>query len=258
MNQSQLNIIVGKNIKKYRLLYNESHEKLTQEKLAEAINVSVSTISNLESNKIKKGISIKNLYKISIILDTPINKFLRKKMIDKYIINSNLNNISDILSFKNNDKFKKLLNRIDINDNIIINSHLIHKSNYINGIEQFLFNLDNYITFVKNNLNINQLELRYIIDLTLYNKYNKTLFSNYYFYDYMDYYKNNFIKMFMYNYNNNIIFLKKYMNIKHFTFNELIDCINSNKKRSYAFFEIINEKNMNFYIPIIESLLHIN
>ena len=76
MTQDELNSIVGKNIKKYRLLYNKTHnDKITQEILAEAISTSVSLISNLESKKIKQGISITNLYKISIVLDVPINKF---------------------------------------------------------------------------------------------------------------------------------------------------------------------------------------
>lgn len=76
MNQDKLNIIIGKNIKKYRKIYNiNNNDYLTQEKLAELMNVSVSLVSNLESNKSKKGISITNLYKISIILNTPINKF---------------------------------------------------------------------------------------------------------------------------------------------------------------------------------------
>ena len=76
MNQDRLNSIIGKNIKKYRLLYDK--EKMTQEKLAELLNVSVSLISSLESNKTKKGISINNLYKISVILNTPISKFFEE------------------------------------------------------------------------------------------------------------------------------------------------------------------------------------
>lgn len=75
MNKKKLNTIVGKNIKKYRLLYNSKYGKMTQEDLAELINVSVSLISNLESNKSTKGISITNLYKISIVLKIPISKF---------------------------------------------------------------------------------------------------------------------------------------------------------------------------------------
>ena len=76
MNQNKINYIVGKNIKKYRLLYNINNDcNITQEKLAELINVSVSTIGSLKKKKINRGISINNLYKISMVLDTPINKF---------------------------------------------------------------------------------------------------------------------------------------------------------------------------------------
>ncbi len=76
MEQDKLNKIIGKNIKKYRRKTFIDGKRLTQEKLAELINVSVSLISSLESNKSKKGISINNLYKISIILNTPISKFM--------------------------------------------------------------------------------------------------------------------------------------------------------------------------------------
>ena len=76
MDQNKLNKIIGKNIKKYRSKTILNGKKLTQEKLAELINVSVYLISNLESNKCKTGISINNLYKISIVLNTPISKFM--------------------------------------------------------------------------------------------------------------------------------------------------------------------------------------
>lgn len=80
MTEHDLNTIIGNNIKKYRILYNKHHnDKITQEKLAELINVSVSLISSIESNNTNKGISINNLYKISIVLDTPINKFFEGK-----------------------------------------------------------------------------------------------------------------------------------------------------------------------------------
>ena len=75
MNQNELNHIIGKNIKKYRTQYMINNKKMTQEQLAEAINVSVSLISSLESSKTKKGISITNLYKIATVLNIPINKF---------------------------------------------------------------------------------------------------------------------------------------------------------------------------------------
>ena len=58
MEQDRLNKIIGKNIKKYRKITIIEGKKLTQEKLAELINVSVSLISNLESNKSKKFLDI--------------------------------------------------------------------------------------------------------------------------------------------------------------------------------------------------------
>ena len=51
------------------------HIHLTQEHLAELANVSTSLIGNLESKKTYQGISIYNLYKISLILNVPIEKF---------------------------------------------------------------------------------------------------------------------------------------------------------------------------------------
>lgn len=63
--------MIGKNVKKYRKIRN-----ITQEKLAELIDVSTSLISNLECEKINQGIGINTLYKISIVLDVPISKFM--------------------------------------------------------------------------------------------------------------------------------------------------------------------------------------
>lgn len=74
MEEKELNKIIGKNIKKYRNKCFINGKKLSQETLAEIINVSVSLISNIESNKSDKGISLTNLYKISVVLNVPINK----------------------------------------------------------------------------------------------------------------------------------------------------------------------------------------
>lgn len=76
MTEKTLNKIIGKNIKKYRLLYNLNN-KLTQQELAKRIGVSTSLIGGLESNKVSQGISIYNLYKISTILKTPIDNFFK-------------------------------------------------------------------------------------------------------------------------------------------------------------------------------------
>ncbi len=75
MTEIELNKTIGKNVKKYRLLYNVNVEKMTQKDLAEKINVGISTIGNLESSNITQGVSLYNLYKISNILKVPINKF---------------------------------------------------------------------------------------------------------------------------------------------------------------------------------------
>ena len=79
MTQDKLNKVVGSNIKYYRTRCDKYGFFITQEKLAEMINVSVSLISNLESKKVKKGISISNLYKISYVLDVAIDKFLEER-----------------------------------------------------------------------------------------------------------------------------------------------------------------------------------
>lgn len=73
--EKEIYSIIGKNIKYYRKLYSINVEELTQEHLAELANVSTSLIGNLESKKTYQGISIYNLYKISLILNVPIENF---------------------------------------------------------------------------------------------------------------------------------------------------------------------------------------
>ncbi len=73
--EKQLYSIIGKNIRYYRKLYSLNVKDMTQERLAEIANVSTSLIGNLESKKTYQGISIYNLYKISKILNVPIEKF---------------------------------------------------------------------------------------------------------------------------------------------------------------------------------------
>ena len=74
-NEKELYSIIGKNIRYYRKLYSLNKKELTQESLAEIVNVSTSLIGNLESKKTYQGISIYNLYKISNILEVPIDYF---------------------------------------------------------------------------------------------------------------------------------------------------------------------------------------
>jgi transcriptional regulator with XRE-family HTH domain len=75
INEKTINERVGKNIRKYRLLYSATKHNLTQSDLAEKVGVSVSLIGCLESPKVKQGISLYNLYKISEYLNVPIDKF---------------------------------------------------------------------------------------------------------------------------------------------------------------------------------------
>lgn len=78
INEKTMNNIIGKNIKKYRILYSINNHALTQKNLADKIGVSVSLIGGLESSKSSGGVSIYNLYKISEILGVPIDKFFEK------------------------------------------------------------------------------------------------------------------------------------------------------------------------------------
>ena len=73
--EKEIYLIIGKNIKYYRKLYSLNKKELTQESLAELVNVSTSLIGNLESQKTYQGISIYNLYKISKVLNVPIENF---------------------------------------------------------------------------------------------------------------------------------------------------------------------------------------
>ena len=66
--------VIGKNIKYYRKLYNLKIGKMTQEDLAEIVDVSTALIVGLESDKINQGISVFNLWKISNALQISIDK----------------------------------------------------------------------------------------------------------------------------------------------------------------------------------------
>ena len=80
MTKKELNKIIGKNIRKYRLIYNAYNKnKLTQAKLAEKIGAKTPLIGALESENNDMGVSIYNLYMISQVLNVPINKFFEEK-----------------------------------------------------------------------------------------------------------------------------------------------------------------------------------
>ena len=170
-------------------------------------------------------------------------------MIKKYIEKMYINNMSDIKIYAKDKEFKKIISKLDQEKYIKVTSNLIHKEKEINQIEQFIFNLDNYITFIKQNIFINQTELKYIISLTIYNKYNKILYSDLYYYDNVDLYIKEYKKMFMHNYIRNAKILNK--EIKNFK--ELCTMINNNKKRIYCYFDEINNNNILLYKTLFNN-----
>ncbi len=80
MTNEELKKLVGKNVRKYRLIYNAYNKnKLTQAKLAEKIGAKAPLIGALESENNDMGVSIYNLYMISQVLNVPINKFFEEE-----------------------------------------------------------------------------------------------------------------------------------------------------------------------------------
>ena len=80
MTNEELKKLVGKNVRKYRLIYNAYNKnKLTQAKLAEKIGAKTPLIGALESENNPMGISIYNLYMISKTLNVPFNKFFEEE-----------------------------------------------------------------------------------------------------------------------------------------------------------------------------------
>ncbi|MCI9087901.1 MAG: helix-turn-helix transcriptional regulator [Clostridia bacterium] len=78
LNSEELFNIIGTNVKYYRKLYNLNRGKMTQENLAELVDVSTALIGNLESEKISQGISVVTLWKISQALEVPIENLFDK------------------------------------------------------------------------------------------------------------------------------------------------------------------------------------
>lgn len=62
---------IVKNIRKYRI-----EKNMTQEELAFYTGLSNDFIRRIECERSNRGISLKTLYKISVVLETPINKFI--------------------------------------------------------------------------------------------------------------------------------------------------------------------------------------
>ena len=90
--------LIGKKIKKAR-----ADKKLTQEKFAEELDVSVSYISQVESGK--KKFNLKRIVEISKILEKPIDYFIEGYSYDKKY-SSILDEIINMLENMNDKKLK--------------------------------------------------------------------------------------------------------------------------------------------------------
>lgn len=71
MNCNNLNYVVANNIHKYRKLQNISINKLS-----ELTKIPIYVLNEIESKTNNREITIDEIYKISIILKTPVNKLL--------------------------------------------------------------------------------------------------------------------------------------------------------------------------------------
>ena len=78
MTEEKLNKTIGKNVRKYRLIYNANGGEMTQRELASKVGVSVSMIGALESKNMSQGVSLYNLYKISKVLKCPLENFIKE------------------------------------------------------------------------------------------------------------------------------------------------------------------------------------
>lgn len=67
---------LGRNVKYYRKVYNIRKDKMTQENLAEAVDVCTALIGNLESENIKQGVSVPTLVRLSKALEVSIDDLL--------------------------------------------------------------------------------------------------------------------------------------------------------------------------------------
>lgn len=73
LNKENIKQNIAKNIRKYR-----EDKNITQEQLACDIDMSFDYLRRFESQNGKEGISLYSLYKISIVLDVSIDKFLQE------------------------------------------------------------------------------------------------------------------------------------------------------------------------------------
>lgn len=70
--------VVANNVRKYRI-----ERAVTQEQLAVDIGMSYDYLRRFETQKGREGLSLIKLYKISVVLNVPMNKFFEDEKSDK-------------------------------------------------------------------------------------------------------------------------------------------------------------------------------
>ena len=86
LNADELFETIGRNVKYYRKLYNLNKGKMTQENLAELVDVSTALIGNLESDKIHQGISVPTLWKICKVLEISVEDLFNPSTAEKEVM----------------------------------------------------------------------------------------------------------------------------------------------------------------------------
>ena len=71
-NDDYLNV-VAKNIRKFR-----REQKLTTEQLALDIGISPDYLRRFETQKVKEGLSLKSLYRLSVVLNVKMDQFFEE------------------------------------------------------------------------------------------------------------------------------------------------------------------------------------
>ena len=71
MNCNNINNTIAYNIRKYR-----KQNKISKEMLSKLTKIPLNVLNEIEDNTINREITIDEIYKISIILKTPVNKLL--------------------------------------------------------------------------------------------------------------------------------------------------------------------------------------
>lgn len=138
-----------------------------------------------------------------------------------------------------------IINKLN-NDTIYVDSLIIHKKKTITKIENFIYNIDQYICFLKDIFKINQLEIRYILHLTIYSNI-KLFTKELYFYDDKEFYISQFKNILLNKYKKNVKLMSLYIDdLTIYNFNELVSIVNG-LKRPYVLFENINKDNINYY-----------